>query len=70
MGGITLLLQAAQALLIYFSLHQDDEWFCYKGSRNSMILEWLGLGVTAFSRNGAENPVAENAGKRLKPTGV
>uniref|UniRef100_A0A8C8S3M7 Zinc finger NFX1-type containing 1 n=1 Tax=Pelusios castaneus TaxID=367368 RepID=A0A8C8S3M7_9SAUR len=40
----------------------DDEWFCYKGSRNSVILEWLGLGVTAFTQNGAENPVAENAG--------
>ncbi|XP_034642892.1 NFX1-type zinc finger-containing protein 1 [Trachemys scripta elegans] len=40
----------------------DDEWFCYKGSRNSMILEWLGLGVTAFTQNGAENPAAENAG--------
>ncbi|XP_030388737.1 NFX1-type zinc finger-containing protein 1 [Gopherus evgoodei] len=40
----------------------DDECFYYKGSRNSMILEWLGLGVTAFTQNGAENPVAENAG--------
>ncbi|NXM50736.1 ZNFX1 protein, partial [Gymnorhina tibicen] len=32
------------------------------GSRHSLILEWLGLGVTAFTQNAAENIWAENPG--------
>ncbi|XP_053848821.1 NFX1-type zinc finger-containing protein 1 [Vidua macroura] len=34
----------------------------YIGSRHSLILEWLGLGVSAFKQNSAENIWAENAG--------
>ncbi|OWK52296.1 NFX1-type zinc finger-containing protein 1 [Lonchura striata] len=32
------------------------------GSRHSLILEWLGLGVSAFNQNAAENIWAENPG--------
>ncbi|NWZ82733.1 ZNFX1 protein, partial [Poecile atricapillus] len=32
------------------------------GSRHSLILEWLGLGVSAFTQNAAENIWAENPG--------
>ncbi|NXC85444.1 ZNFX1 protein, partial [Cercotrichas coryphoeus] len=40
---------------------EDDELF-YVGSRRSLILEWLGLGVSAFTQNAAENIWAENPG--------
>ncbi|NXU55026.1 ZNFX1 protein, partial [Turnix velox] len=40
----------------------DDEEFYYNASEHSMILEWLGLGVTVFTQNAAENPGAENPG--------
>ncbi|XP_005057093.1 PREDICTED: NFX1-type zinc finger-containing protein 1 [Ficedula albicollis] len=40
---------------------EDDELF-YIGSRHSLILEWLGLGVSAFTQNAAENIWAENPG--------
>jgi len=33
-----------------------------------MILEWLGLGVTVFTQNAAENIGAENPGKKTKTT--
>lgn len=32
-----------------------------------MILEWLGLGVTVFTQDAAENIEAENPGKKNKP---
>ncbi|XP_054701392.1 NFX1-type zinc finger-containing protein 1 isoform X2 [Grus americana] len=34
----------------------DDEKFYYSASQHSVILEWLGLGVTFFTHNAAENP--------------
>ncbi|KFQ67907.1 NFX1-type zinc finger-containing protein 1, partial [Phaethon lepturus] len=40
----------------------DDEEFYYSASQHSMILEWLGLGVTVFTQNAAENIGAENPG--------
>ncbi|NXR22404.1 ZNFX1 protein, partial [Cinclus mexicanus] len=40
---------------------EDDEVFCI-GSRHSLILEWLGLRVSAFTQNAAENIWAENPG--------
>ncbi|XP_030067298.1 NFX1-type zinc finger-containing protein 1 [Microcaecilia unicolor] len=40
---------------------RNDELFCYQSGKQSMILEWLGLGVTTFVRNMADNPGAENA---------
>ncbi|NWY73157.1 ZNFX1 protein, partial [Erithacus rubecula] len=40
---------------------ENDELF-YTGSRRSLILEWLGLGVSAFTQNAAENIWAENPG--------
>ncbi|NWS74149.1 ZNFX1 protein, partial [Crotophaga sulcirostris] len=40
----------------------DDEEFCYSALRHSVILEWLGLGVTVFTQNAAENVGAENPG--------
>ncbi|NWW77226.1 ZNFX1 protein, partial [Climacteris rufus] len=38
----------------------DDSEFYYSSSRHSMILEWLGLGVSVFTQNAAENIWAEN----------
>ncbi|XP_069099575.1 NFX1-type zinc finger-containing protein 1 isoform X1 [Pleurodeles waltl] len=40
----------------------NDDMFYYQGGKQSMILEWLGLGVTVFTRN-ADNlqPGAQNA---------
>ncbi|XP_061865168.1 NFX1-type zinc finger-containing protein 1 [Colius striatus] len=40
----------------------DDEEFYYSASQHSMILEWLGLGITAFTQSAAENIGAENPG--------
>ncbi|NXQ36607.1 ZNFX1 protein, partial [Alaudala cheleensis] len=40
----------------------EDAEFCYVNSRHSVILEWLGLGVSAFTQNAAENIWAENPG--------
>ncbi|XP_040464584.1 NFX1-type zinc finger-containing protein 1 isoform X3 [Falco naumanni] len=40
----------------------DDEEFYYSASQHSMILEWLGLGLTVFTQNAAENIGAENPG--------
>ncbi|NXP22050.1 ZNFX1 protein, partial [Scytalopus superciliaris] len=40
----------------------DDKEFYYSGSQHSMILEWLGLGVSVFTQNAAENIWAENPG--------
>ncbi|NXJ89686.1 ZNFX1 protein, partial [Corythaixoides concolor] len=40
----------------------DDEEFYYSASQHSVILEWLGLGVTVFTQNAAENIGAENPG--------
>ncbi|PKU35329.1 hypothetical protein llap_14368 [Limosa lapponica baueri] len=40
----------------------DNEEFYYSASKHSMILEWLGLGVTIFIQNAAENIGAENPG--------
>ncbi|NXF36396.1 ZNFX1 protein, partial [Nyctibius bracteatus] len=40
----------------------DDQEFYYNASQRSVILEWLGLGVTVFSQNAAENIRAENPG--------
>ncbi|NXG55458.1 ZNFX1 protein, partial [Hemiprocne comata] len=40
----------------------DDEEFYYSASKHSMILEWLGLGVTVFTQNAAQNIGAENPG--------
>ncbi|NXU72969.1 ZNFX1 protein, partial [Oreotrochilus melanogaster] len=40
----------------------DYEEFCYSGTQHSKILEWLGLGVTLFTRNAAQNIGAENPG--------
>ncbi|NXO70779.1 ZNFX1 protein, partial [Phainopepla nitens] len=40
----------------------EDTEFYYMGSRHSLILEWLGLGVSAFIQNVAENISAENPG--------
>ncbi|NXK65134.1 ZNFX1 protein, partial [Sylvietta virens] len=40
----------------------EDTEFYYIGSRRSVILEWLGLGVSAFMQNAAENLWAENPG--------
>ncbi|XP_029467093.1 NFX1-type zinc finger-containing protein 1 [Rhinatrema bivittatum] len=39
----------------------NEELFCYQRGKQSMILEWLGLGVTAFIRSTTDNPGAENA---------
>ncbi|XP_010177906.1 PREDICTED: NFX1-type zinc finger-containing protein 1, partial [Mesitornis unicolor] len=36
--------------------------FYYRAFQHSMILEWLGLGVTVFTQNAAENEGAENQG--------
>lgn len=36
------------------------------GSQHSLILEWLGLGVSAFTQNAAEDISAENPGKTNK----
>ncbi|XP_009891810.1 PREDICTED: LOW QUALITY PROTEIN: NFX1-type zinc finger-containing protein 1 [Charadrius vociferus] len=43
-------------------VRQDNEEFYYSASQHSMILEWLGLGVTVFTQNAAENIGAENPG--------
>ncbi|NXE92852.1 ZNFX1 protein, partial [Menura novaehollandiae] len=40
----------------------DDSEFYYSGSQHSVILEWLGLGVSVFTQNAAENICAENPG--------
>ncbi|NXL73742.1 ZNFX1 protein, partial [Leptocoma aspasia] len=40
----------------------EDTEFYYFSSRHSLILEWLGLGVSAFTQNAAENMWAENPG--------
>ncbi|XP_051489082.1 NFX1-type zinc finger-containing protein 1 isoform X2 [Apus apus] len=40
----------------------DDEEFYYSASKHSVILEWLGLGVTVFTQNPAQNIRAENPG--------
>ncbi|NWV10824.1 ZNFX1 protein, partial [Ptilonorhynchus violaceus] len=40
----------------------EDSEFYYSNSRHSMILEWLGLGVSAFTQNAAEDIWAENPG--------
>ncbi|NXK93324.1 ZNFX1 protein, partial [Formicarius rufipectus] len=40
----------------------DDKNFYYSDSQRSMILEWLGLGVSVFTRTPAENIWAENPG--------
>ncbi|KFP69846.1 NFX1-type zinc finger-containing protein 1, partial [Acanthisitta chloris] len=40
----------------------DDDGFYYRASQHSMILEWLGLGVSVFTQNAAENIGAENPG--------
>ncbi|NXT67826.1 ZNFX1 protein, partial [Chaetops frenatus] len=40
----------------------EDTELYYIGSRRSLILEWLGLGVSAFTQNAAENIWAENPG--------
>ncbi|XP_068769058.1 NFX1-type zinc finger-containing protein 1 isoform X2 [Struthio camelus] len=40
----------------------DEEEFYYSGSQHSMILEWLGLGVTVFTQSAAENLGAETPG--------
>uniref|UniRef100_A0A8V1A0C1 Zinc finger NFX1-type containing 1 n=1 Tax=Gallus gallus TaxID=9031 RepID=A0A8V1A0C1_CHICK len=40
----------------------DDDEFYYSASRHSMILEWLGLGFTAFTQSAARNIEAENLG--------
>ncbi|NXA07938.1 ZNFX1 protein, partial [Sapayoa aenigma] len=40
----------------------DDQEFYYSGSQHSVILEWLGLGVSVFTQDAAENIWAENPG--------
>ncbi|NWY45192.1 ZNFX1 protein, partial [Sylvia atricapilla] len=40
----------------------EDAEFYYIGSQHSVILEWLGLGVSAFAQNAAENTWAEIPG--------
>ncbi|NWU30356.1 ZNFX1 protein, partial [Dyaphorophyia castanea] len=40
----------------------EDTELCYIDSRDSLILEWLGLGVSAFTLNAAGNIWAENPG--------
>ncbi|NXG11509.1 ZNFX1 protein, partial [Sakesphorus luctuosus] len=40
----------------------DDMEFYYSGSQHSVILEWLGLGVSVFTQSVAENRWAENPG--------
>ncbi|RLV98769.1 hypothetical protein DV515_00010407 [Chloebia gouldiae] len=40
----------------------EDSKLYYIGSRHSLILEWLGLGVSAFNQNAAENIWTENPG--------
>ncbi|NWH86348.1 ZNFX1 protein, partial [Aegithalos caudatus] len=40
----------------------ENTEFYYIGSRHSVIVEWLGLGVSAFTQNAAENIWAENPG--------
>ncbi|KAM3664102.1 NFX1-type zinc finger-containing protein 1 isoform 1-T1 [Ammospiza maritima maritima] len=40
---------------------QDTEFY-YIASQSSLILEWLGLGVSAFTQSAAENISAENPG--------
>ncbi|XP_064586204.1 NFX1-type zinc finger-containing protein 1 isoform X1 [Zonotrichia leucophrys gambelii] len=40
---------------------QDTEFY-YIASQRSLILEWLGLGVSAFTQNAADNISAENPG--------
>ncbi|NXO14592.1 ZNFX1 protein, partial [Oriolus oriolus] len=40
----------------------EDTELYYIGSQHSLILEWLGLGVSAFTQNAAENIWAENPG--------
>ncbi|NXP31996.1 ZNFX1 protein, partial [Leiothrix lutea] len=40
----------------------EDTEFYYIGSRHSVMLEWLGLGASAFAQNAAENTWAENPG--------
>uniref|UniRef100_A0A8C0YTZ7 Zinc finger NFX1-type containing 1 n=2 Tax=Canis lupus familiaris TaxID=9615 RepID=A0A8C0YTZ7_CANLF len=30
---------------------QDSEWICFQGWKHSMMLEWLGLGVSSFTQN-------------------
>ncbi|XP_074461788.1 NFX1-type zinc finger-containing protein 1 isoform X2 [Larus michahellis] len=40
----------------------DDDEFYYSASQHSMMLEWLGLGVTVFTQSAAENIGAENPG--------
>ncbi|NXS19834.1 ZNFX1 protein, partial [Mystacornis crossleyi] len=40
----------------------EDTELYYIGSKHSLILEWLGLGVSAFTQNAAENIWAENPG--------
>uniref|UniRef100_A0A8C0BC21 Zinc finger NFX1-type containing 1 n=1 Tax=Buteo japonicus TaxID=224669 RepID=A0A8C0BC21_9AVES len=41
-------------------VREDGEEFYYSASQHSMILEWLGLGVTVFTQDAAENIEAEN----------
>ncbi|NWR99126.1 ZNFX1 protein, partial [Motacilla alba] len=40
----------------------EDSEFYYMASQRSLILEWLGLVVSAFNQNAAENKWAENPG--------
>ncbi|NXB78120.1 ZNFX1 protein, partial [Donacobius atricapilla] len=40
----------------------EDTEFYYMGLGHSVILEWLGLGASAFTQNAAENIWAENPG--------
>ncbi|NWW30854.1 ZNFX1 protein, partial [Panurus biarmicus] len=42
----------------------EDTEFYHISSRHSVILEWLGLGVSAFTQNAAENIWAENPGQQ------
>ncbi|NWJ03246.1 ZNFX1 protein, partial [Crypturellus undulatus] len=44
----------------------DEEEFCYSVSQHSVILEWLGLGITVFTQTAAENLGTENPGKKLQ----
>ncbi|NXS00806.1 ZNFX1 protein, partial [Oxylabes madagascariensis] len=42
------------------ALENLESYRTYVGSRHSLILEWLGLGVSTFTQNAAENIWAEN----------
>uniref|UniRef100_A0A8C2SUE6 Zinc finger NFX1-type containing 1 n=1 Tax=Coturnix japonica TaxID=93934 RepID=A0A8C2SUE6_COTJA len=46
----------------------DDDEFYYSTSKHSMILEWLGLGFTAFTQSAAMNIEAENRGGQQEET--